>query len=319
MEHSRIFAIALVATTWLCPLSAEEIASESQLVAISNSQGVTVLEGIRPVLTYQRATKSLDGKWPRANYVHPLYDLDGEVITEDFPADHGHHRGIFWAWHQVLVDGQPMGDAWACIDFQWDVIDVKVDTTDDRLTIQATTLWKSPALSDQLGQPIPFVREQTTITVHRAEEHHRWIDFSIELLALRAGVAIGGSDDDKGYGGFSPRLKLSEDLAFMARGGTIEPVLTAMAAGPWIDISNEHSGVTIFTHHDNPGFPTDWILRRNRSMQNAVYPGRIPVPLSQTQPLRLRYRMGLHQGKWDAKQVDQYLLQYPLGEDGDEP
>lgn len=318
MKRSRIYALVLVAASCLCPLLAEEIVSESQLVAVSSPQGVTVLEGIRPVLTYQRAPTSLAARWPRANYVHPLYDLDGEVLTEDFPIDHGHQRGVFWAWHQVLVGGQPMGDAWACVDFQWDVVEVKVETFDERLAIQATTLWKSPALSDQQGALIPFVREQTTITVHRAEEHLRWIDFSIELLALRDDVAIGGSDDDKGYGGFSPRLKLSDELTFMASGGKVEPVLEAIAAGPWIDISSQRGGVAIFTHHENPGFPTDWILRRSRSMQNAVYPGRIPVPLSQTQPLRLRYRLGLHRGVWEPAQVDQYLRQYHSADAGNE-
>ena len=140
MQHSIILAIVFVATTWLCPLSAEEVETETKLVAVSNAEGVTVLEGIRPVLTYQRAAKSEDGRWPRANYVHPLYDLDGEVLTEDFPADHGHQRGIFWAWHQVLVDGQPMGDAWACIDFQWDVTEDRRLQRRKRLRRFLTTL-----------------------------------------------------------------------------------------------------------------------------------------------------------------------------------
>ena len=34
---------------------------------------------------------------------------DGQVLTEDFPADHLHHRGIFWAWHQVYVGEKAMG------------------------------------------------------------------------------------------------------------------------------------------------------------------------------------------------------------------
>lgn len=49
------------------------------------------------ILFYQSKTKSLNGEVPRANYVHPLYDLDGHVLTEDFPKDHLHQRGIFWA------------------------------------------------------------------------------------------------------------------------------------------------------------------------------------------------------------------------------
>ena len=47
----------------------------------------------------------------RSSYVHPLYGLDGEVITDDFPKDHYHHRGLFWAWPHVRV-GTEETDLW---------------------------------------------------------------------------------------------------------------------------------------------------------------------------------------------------------------
>ncbi len=280
--------------------------------AVSNPQGVTILEGIQPVLTYHRATRSQAGKWPRANYVHPLYDLDGEVITEDFPIDHGHHRGIFWAWHQVLVDDKPLGDAWACVDFEWDVQVVTVQTTDNEATLTATTLWKSPALTDDNVQPLPCVQEQAKIVVHRADKLVRWIDFDIELLALLDNVRIAGSDDDKGYGGFSPRIKLTDNSKFLGTNGPIEPQVQAIAAGPWVDISSDQGGLVIITHRDNPGFPQPWILRRAHSMQNPAYPGRQPIALSRTEALRLRYRLGVHRGALTSKQIDAFQEQYDI-------
>ena len=83
----------------------------------TTSEGYWIKEGDRKVLFYQQATRSLDGKYARANYVHPLMDLDGNAISEDFPADHPHHRGICWAWHQCLVGSSRAGDGWACQDF----------------------------------------------------------------------------------------------------------------------------------------------------------------------------------------------------------
>src|SRR5699024_3188858 len=39
---------------------------------------------------------------PRSNYIHPLYGLEGEMLTRDWPEGaHPHHRGIFWAWPEV--------------------------------------------------------------------------------------------------------------------------------------------------------------------------------------------------------------------------
>ena len=48
----------------------------------------------------------------RSCYMHPLYGLSGEVLTDDFPQDHYHHHGVFWTWPHVLVDGQSH-DLWA--------------------------------------------------------------------------------------------------------------------------------------------------------------------------------------------------------------
>ena len=61
----------------------------------------------------------------RSNYFHPLYDLDGTVLTEDFPKDHIHHRGIFWAWHQVRINGKTVQDQWVNRDSFWTVQDAR--------------------------------------------------------------------------------------------------------------------------------------------------------------------------------------------------
>ncbi len=277
---------------------------------VKDEQGITVLEGTRPVLTYQRAVRSKGGKWPRANYVHPIYDLDGEVLTEDFPADHGHHRGVFWAWHQVIIGGQPIGDAWVCEDFEWDVIDAFGSLQEELARVQATTLWKSPQYVSDDGIKVPFVLEHSTITVHPRQAESRFIDFDIRLHALVAGVALGGSDDEKGYGGFSPRFKLTGQEIFLGTQGAVTPLTEQLEVGPWIDISNEQQGVTMLTHPSNPGFPQPWILRRERSMQNAVYPGRESVELPINSPLRLRYRLVVHCGLLEGKKIDELQSEY---------
>ena len=78
-------------------------ATEQEAVRITKTpQGYWFTEGDTKVLFFQAERKALpDGEAARSNYFHPLYDVDGNVLTEDFPNDHIHHRGIFWAWHQV--------------------------------------------------------------------------------------------------------------------------------------------------------------------------------------------------------------------------
>jgi hypothetical protein len=66
-------------------------------------------EGARPVLVYNHGLRSKAGvpaDRTRSTYLHPLYGLEGEVLTDDFPKDHYHHRGLFWAWPHITVGGK---------------------------------------------------------------------------------------------------------------------------------------------------------------------------------------------------------------------
>jgi hypothetical protein len=281
---------------------------------VETDQGLLVTERDDPVMFYQRKPKSLDGKYERANYIHPLYGLDGEVLTEDFPADHLHHRGIFWAWHQLYVGDKRVGDNWSLGDFVYDVHSVKIVTanTSSRI-LQIEAYWKSPLFTDAEGKQKPFVKESTSIRVHTTEGDLRKIDFEIRLLALEEGFRIGGAENDKGYGGFSTRIRLPEGMQFIGTDGPVEPKRTPVVGGPWLDFSGplgengEVSGLAVLCHKSNPGYPQPWILRRKGSCQNPVSPGRQAVPLSCEKPLTLRYRLIIHRG--DASHVNLEGLQ----------
>jgi len=77
-----------------------------------NDQGVGLMENRQPVFFYQAKPKSLAGNYICNNYLHPLYSLNGDTLTEEFPADHPYHRGIYWAWHQIYINGRSIGDGW---------------------------------------------------------------------------------------------------------------------------------------------------------------------------------------------------------------
>jgi hypothetical protein len=170
-------------------------------------------------------------------------------------------------------------------------------------------LWKSPDYTDDSGQKKPFVKETTTIRVFREKDDIRKVDFQISLLALENDIRLGGSEDAKGYGGFTTRIPLPDALSFMGTDGPVEPKTLAVEGGPWLDFSgrfseDKDSGLAILCHRSNPGFPHKWILRRKGSAQNPVYPGRHPVPLSRYQPLILRYRLIIHRGNVNDVNLD---------------
>lgn len=290
------------------PLRAAD--SPSKLHIEESPEQVVVLDGETSVLTYRRAPKSLDGKFERAGYVHPLFDLDGNELTEDFPSDHRHHRGIFWAWHQLSVGDVRVGDPWVCENFLTEVHNIEIlEQTPDLAAFCATADWTSPLWVDESGHRKPIVREQSTIRVHAAANDARAIDFEIHLTAVEPNVRLGGSDDVKGYGGFSPRIRLPDGLRFLTDWGIARPQTQSVDPSPWLDMTavfgddDKLSGVTILCHPSVPGYPQRWILRRKRSMQNPVYPGRVPVALSTATPLVFRYRLILHRGEVTADEI----------------
>jgi hypothetical protein len=309
MKHAILFMLA-------SGLTASSLAADDRhpplRIELSPEQ-VTVLQGDTPVLTYQRAPKSQDGKYERAGYVHPLFDLDGNELTEDFPADHLHHRGIFWAWHQLSVGDVRTGDPWVCKDFLTEVRDVEIiECCPQRVAFRATADWTSPLWVDKAGVKKPIVRELTKISVHSPINDSRTIDFEIALTAAEPNVRIGGSEDVKGYGGFSPRIRLPEGLTFLTEWGIAQPQNTSVDPSPWLSMTaafgsdEKLSGVTILSHPSVPGYPQRWILRQKRSMQNPVFPGREAVTLPTDCPLVFRYRMILHCGEANADLIREW-------------
>lgn len=277
------------------------------------------MENADSILVYQSAEKSLNGTYSRSNYIHPLYTLDGQILTEDFPPDHLHHRGIFWAWHQLYIGEKRIGDAWEIKNFRWEVKSVKMlENQGNSKAIQAEVLWKSPVWLNADSTEKEIVREITTIKVYPAGNSYRQIDIEILIYALEKNMRLGGADNEKGYGGFSARIRLVDDMKFTDSGGNVTPHNLPVHAGGWMDFSGslgregKLSGLSIFCHPNNPGHPNPWILRSSRSMQNAVYPfpGAIPVPLSQTQPTILRYRMLVHEGDAEALDISRIYADY---------
>jgi hypothetical protein len=271
------------------------------------AEGLELFENGKTVFFYQRIPKRASERLIFNNYLHPVYNLNDKIITEEFPPDHMHHRGIFWAWHQVYLNNQRLGDLWMMENISQDVTDIKTKLNRDNAQLNTTVFWKSPDLQGDKS----FIKEEASIIVHKKEPNLRKIDFEIVLKPIIPGVQIGGSDDEKGYGGFCVRVKLPENTVFTSTEGRVTPQNLQIVAGSWMDISasynnsDEKSGLTILCHRSTPNYPEPWILRQQASMQNIVFPGRERINLDK--PVVLRYQVIIHNG--DNNSINIPLLQ----------
>jgi hypothetical protein len=81
----------------------------------------------RRVFTYQGQPGELPGAdikpiFRRGGYLHPVYTPSGRLVTDDFPPDHRHHHGIWFAWTKTEFEGRHpdfwnMGDGTGKVEF----------------------------------------------------------------------------------------------------------------------------------------------------------------------------------------------------------
>lgn len=282
----------------------------SQINMVVEKNGFLFMDGSDSILFFQKIPKDLNGKYSRCNYIHPLYGPENTRLTEDFPADHLHQRGVFWAWHQIFIDGQQVSDGWELSNFKQKIADFEYRLRNGVGQIISNVDWSSPLWKD--GKEA-YMKEETHIDIFPLENNYRRIDFEIKLKALTDRLSIGGSDDEKGYGGFSVRLNLPEDVVFSGEQGAIEPQNTAVIAGNTMNISGsflkngKQGGVVIYSNPQNPSPATSWILRKSASMQNVAFPGRTRIPIPFDKPLVLKYSLIVYQGDLNDKQIKRAL------------
>lgn len=286
-----------------------------QLTMKKQSDGIKIVDGSSNVLFYQMKPLNKDGAYERCNYIHPLWGLNGKILTEDFPADHLHHRGVFWAWHQVWIGDKRIGDPWEIKDFEQEITEIEfIKDPDETVWLKSEVLWSSGKWKKN-GEQKPYMRENVSIHVHKRGVKYRRIDFEIRLLALEENLRLGGSEDEKGYSGFSVRMILPDDVQFSGESGNIKPEVNAVESEGFVNISgsmgkgNGKAGIAIIDNKNNPDYPQNLILREKNSMQNMAWPGSEPVALSTTKPLVLKYSLIVYSGKMKAKKISKLIDQ----------
>lgn len=252
-----------------------------------SAASVEVREDGRPALVYNHGMMLAEGvkeQYRRACYVHPVYAPDGTVVTDDFPKDHPHHRGMCWSWPIVKFEGQTH-DVWAVLGMHQRFVRWKKRVASARSAVlHVENGWFA---GDRKA-----VREDVELTVHAAEGSRRAIDLKLEFEAAGAPVEIAGREI-KGYGGFGVRFApRTETLIRTERG--VEEKDTDLVRHPWAELegtfNGKRAGMRVEDDAENPEAPVAWCLRHYGYVA-PNYPGLKTVTLVPGKPLKLRYRV----------------------------
>ncbi len=298
------WSVAFTVVCVFCVLAAVSSATEKEkppAFRFEKAEGkfLHLLEGEKPVLTYNYGgalKKGVPEDWRRSCYIHPVYGLDGEVLTDDFPADHLHHRGLCWVWPRVIV-GDKEYDLWTLQGAEQKFERWLGEKAARRFAaFGAANGW-------YVGEK-KIVEETVRVRVFRASEKGRAIDVELKLEATKEPVTISGRSPVKGYGGFSFRFAPRKETVLTTPAGK-EAEDTNLKHFPWADLSakfagkDSFSGVAIFDDARNPGFPNGWTLR-HYGFLGVAWPGLELYTLKPGEPLTLRYRVWVHRAGADG-------------------
>ena len=272
---------------------------------------ITITDHGKPVLRYNYQTvepgEVLDKVTPanriytraRSDYIHPLFGLDGEVLTRDWPVDHPHHRGIYWAWPEVDF-GKERGDLHALQKvFARPTGKVRLESGPVFAEIEAENLW---LWEDRE----PIVREQAIIRAYRATGQGRVVDLAFRFVALKDGVTIARRGTEH-YGGLNLRMDTpaSQEITVHTDSSNAVP------RRAWSDLSGVFngaagaSGLTVLQCRENPDYPGDWQQYPALAWCQPTFPAagtRYALPPGK--PLVLRFRLFVHAGaKPDEEQA----------------
>ncbi len=251
-------------------------------------------EGDRPVLVYNQGVMSKPGvpvDRNRSTYIHPLYGLDGEVLTDDFPDDHYHHRGLFWAWPHVRSGGREY-DLWMIHGVhhrfeRW----LAQECRGDAALLAVENGWYA---GDQ-----KIVQERVWIEVHSADDQARCIDLEFFWIPRQSALDLAGAEG-KSYGGLTLRYAphtysvITTPLGTGADDLEMTPLAWADYSAHWAGLA-QSSGAALFIHPEHPNYPPTWLTRHYGALCIG-WPGVEGRTFPADEPVRCRYRIWVHRG-----------------------
>ena len=267
----------------------------------------------RPVLVYNFGTVTRDWVPPKDNrrsrgcYVHPLYGLNGEVLTESAPKDHYHHHGIFWAWPHVIIGGHEY-DLWTYKDIQQKFVRwLAQEAGPQAATIGVENGWF-------VGDKKVMI-ERVWMRVYAVQGDHRALDFDLYLTPVGKPITLRGAEG-KSYGGlnlrYAPRPE-KETLITVPQGSPKEDLPDTPL--PWADLTAKFpgepgpSGAAIFVDPRDPDYPPTW-LTRHYGILCVGWPGVQERTFPVGKPIHLSYRIWIHKSAAPLDELKQAYEAY---------
>ena len=275
-----------------------------------NSNSLGLWQGERPVFVYNYGIMSKPGvpaDRDRSTYIHPIYGLDGEVLTDDFPQDHYHHRGLFWAWPHVRIEG-----------VNYDLWDIRGIHQRFERWLERRTGPGAAVLGVENGWFIgtrKVMQERVWLTVFPAASDGQVLDVDLTWIPVDRPITLAGAEE-KSYGGFTLRFAPRTNTVITTTLGSKPEDLTVTRL-PWADLSAQFagnarsSGAAIFISPEHPDYPPTWLTRHYGALC-VGWPGVTPATFKPGEQIHCKYRVWIHRGAPAQEELAAAYRRYEL-------
>ena len=281
-----------------------------------DKRSLSLLEGESPRLVYNHGTivdprvPKQDSRRQRSCYMHPVWGVHGEVLTDDFPQDHYHHHGLFWTWPHVKI-GDKSYSLWTDQGIAQQFVRwLQRDAGPAGARLGVENHWVVD------GQPVMV--ERVWVEVYPGQRDSLAMDLHFTWIPVGRPITLQGAAG-KSYGGLTMRFAVRDPgKVTITTPSGVSPDDLPDTRLPWADLTTTFegqstpSGAAIFVPPDHPDFPPTWLLRHYGPLC-VGWPGVRAKTFPAGQPFHLSYRVWIHDGQPTAGQIEQAYQAYTKG------
>ena len=258
--------------------------------------------------------------YERGGYIHPVFSPSGKLVTDDYPPNHKHHHGIWFAWTHTEFEGRSpdfwnMGDGKGFVEF------VSLDQT-----------WSGPVHAGFISQhrqmdltagaskPKAALLETWNVKFyaigHEGRQPYFVFDLKITDTCAHGPVTL----PKYRYGGIGVRGHRAWDgkdnLNFLNSEGTTDRSKgdNARTIGRWAHIGGlvdgELTGIAVLGHPANVNAPQPQRIHPTEPFLNFAPQQTGELEITPEHPLTLRYRFVVADGTPDRAELDRLWNDY---------
>lgn len=275
----------------------------------------------RPLLDYQAEPGAfprddIKPAFRRGGYLHPIYTPSGKLVTDDFPSNHIHHHGVWWAWTNTEFAGRKP-DFWNMGEGKGRVEFVSLDDT-----------WSGPVQGGFRArhrfvdltppQPVTALTETWEVRAYAApsDSTNFWILdlISEQQCATTEALKLPANR----YGGVGVRGNWAwngkDKAMFLTSEGETDRDRGNTTRGRWCDmgglVDGSRAGIAILCHPENFRAPQPMRLHPTEPFFNFAPQQAGDMEIQPGEKYVSRYRFVVHDGPLDRTELDRLWNDY---------